>query len=47
MPDTTAPETKGASDLGFLVEDLHRAFETYKADNDHRVSQVETRGGLS
>ena len=45
MHDTTpSPETKGASDIGFLIEDLHRAFESYKADNDRRLGEIESRG---
>jgi HK97 family phage major capsid protein len=48
MNDTTAtrsaPEIKGASDVGFLLDEMHRAFEVYKADNDRRLAEVERRG---
>jgi HK97 family phage major capsid protein len=44
MTTTSAPETKGAADLGFALDDLLRAFETYKDENDRRLADVETRG---
>ena len=44
MTTTSAPETKGSADLGFALDDLLRAFETYKEENDRRIAEVETRG---
>ena len=44
MTTTSAPETKGSADLGFALDDLLRAFETYKEENDRRIADVETRG---
>lgn len=41
---TSAPETKGAADLSFALDDLLRAFETYKEENDRRLVEIETRG---
>lgn len=39
-----SPEKKGAADLGFALDDLLRAFETYKEENDRRLADIETRG---
>jgi HK97 family phage major capsid protein len=44
MTTSKAPETKGASDVGFVIDDLQRAFEAYKAENDERIGQIERRG---
>ena len=41
---TSHLETKGAADLGFALDDLLRAFETYKEENDRRLADIETRG---
>ena len=46
MTTTSAPETKGSADLGFALDDLLRAFETYKEENDRRIAEVETRGSV-
>ena len=44
MTAISAPETKGTPELGYALDDLLRAFETYKEENDRRLSEVETRG---
>lgn len=44
MTSTSAPEIKASADLGFALDDLLRAFETYKEENDRRIAEVETRG---
>lgn len=36
-------EVKGASDLGFAIEDLMRAFEAFKETNDRRIEEIERR----
>ena len=46
MTMTSAPESKGSADLGFALDDLLRAFETYKEENDRRIAEVETRGSV-
>ncbi|MEO8650999.1 MAG: phage major capsid protein [Hyphomicrobiaceae bacterium] len=46
MTTTFAPETKSSADLGFALDDLLRAFETYKEENDRRIAEVETRGAV-
>ena len=37
-------ETKSSSELNHALDDLLRAFETYKDENDRRLSDIETRG---
>ena len=44
MTSASAPEIKASTDLGFALDDLLRAFETYKEENDRRIADVETRG---
>ncbi len=44
MTATSAPETKSTPELGLALDDLLRAFETYKEENDRRLADVETRG---
>jgi HK97 family phage major capsid protein len=43
---TTTPslETKSSPDLDHALDDLLRAFETYKEENDRRLADMETRG---
>jgi HK97 family phage major capsid protein len=43
MTHTTPIETKGASDLGFAIDDLLRAFEAFKDTNDRRLDDIERR----
>ena len=43
MSNDIAPETKGASDLGFAFDDLMRAFEAFKETNDQRLDEIERR----
>jgi hypothetical protein len=43
MSNDIAPETKGASDLGFAIDDLMRAFEAFKETNDQRLDEIERR----
>lgn len=43
MSNDIAPETKGASDLGFAIDDLMRAFEAFKDTNDQRLDEIERR----
>lgn len=44
---TYAPETKAAgSDLAVALDDVRYAFESYRATNDQRLAEIETRGGL-
>ena len=43
MSNDIAPETKGASDLGFAIDDLMRAFEAFKDTNDRRLDDIERR----
>jgi len=44
MTAPSAPEIKSTPDLGYALDDLLRAFETYKEENDRRLADVETRG---
>ncbi len=41
---TPSLETKSSPDLSHAIDDLLRAFETYKEENDRRIADVETRG---
>lgn len=42
-----APETKAAgSELALALDDVRYAFENYRAANDQRLAEIETRGGL-
>jgi HK97 family phage major capsid protein len=43
MSNHNALETKGASDLGFAIDDLLRAFEAFKDTNDRRLDEIERR----
>src|SRR5262245_44291575 len=43
MPNDITPETKGATDLGFAIDDLMRAFEAFKDTNDSRLDEIERR----
>ncbi|RDJ22999.1 phage major capsid protein [Bosea caraganae] len=43
---THAPETKAAGgDLAVALDDVRYAFESYRATNDQRLAEMETRGG--
>ena len=43
---TQAPETKASSaDMAFALDDFRTAFEAFRATNDERLSQMETRFG--
>jgi HK97 family phage major capsid protein len=39
-----AYETKGASDIAGVIDEMLRAFEAYKETNDRRLAEIETRG---
>ncbi len=41
---TPGLEIKSSPDLNHAIDDLLRAFETYKEENDRRLSDIETRG---
>lgn len=40
-----APETKAGSDLALALDDVRYAFESYRATNDQRLAEMETRSG--
>ncbi len=43
MSSDISLETKGASDLGFAIDDLMRSFEAFKETNDRRLDEIERR----
>src|SRR5689334_6698715 len=43
MTQQPSLEIKGASDLGFALDDLMRAFEAFKDTNDRRLEEIERR----